>query len=193
MPRKRGGARTGSPSGSYGNRRDLQQHQGTIPQRVASGQTYGKAQQQQQAMRTVPMAPQPTLIPPNTPAPPAGTFGPGGGATPPPGSPSPGGGGLASLLQLSGGPNSPAPQGQPSAHPALPDSPLPPLDRPSERPNEPVTAGAATGPGPGTSALPSGPVAAGGTSLSTMLSAIAQQSNSRTVQALAQRATGAGL
>lgn len=36
-----------------------------------------------------------------------------------------------------------------SAAPAAPLGPLPAIDRPTERPTEPLTAGAATGPGPG--------------------------------------------
>src|SRR5581483_5643991 len=85
----RGGMVPGRPGGNYPNRSDLTR-QPSVPARVATGQTYGKAQQQIQAMRTVPMRP-----PPATPAPPPGgqpqPVG-GGGAPPSGGAPMPPGG-----------------------------------------------------------------------------------------------------
>ena len=57
MPRVRqGGDRSGTPGQGYTNRTDLQV-QPSLPARAATDQTYGKAQQQLQAQRTVPMAP----------------------------------------------------------------------------------------------------------------------------------------
>lgn len=74
MPRVRrptpGGTRAGIGGQRYPNRTDLNATR-NVPARVATGQTYGRAQQQLQAMRTVPMAPPPTMIPPaarNTPS-----------------------------------------------------------------------------------------------------------------------------
>lgn len=76
----RGGMVPGRPGGSYPNRSDLTK-QPSVPARVATGQTYGKAQQQLQAMRTVPMRP-----PPPTPAPQGpGQPQPVGGGAPPAG------------------------------------------------------------------------------------------------------------
>ena len=156
MPRTRqGGMRQGTPGQQYPNRTDMAA-QPNLPARVATGQTYGKAQQQLQAQRTVPMAPPPTLIGP--------------GAGPPP-APAPG--------PAAGGPN-------------LPPAPFPPqmmpggagpLERMTERPDEPVTAGAALGPGPGPEAM-QGPTV----NMAGILGRAAQAVGSTALQALAQRA-----
>lgn len=100
MPRKKrspgsGGVRTGTPGTNYPNRTDM-----TQPVRVATGQTYGRAGEQADAQRALPL---PAPAPP--PAPPA--------------------------------------QGTVTA------GPLTPLNAPTQRPNEPLTAGLPTGPGPG--------------------------------------------
>lgn len=81
-----------SDTGNYPNRSDLR----NLTARTATGQTYGKATEQMEAQRAVPMAPPPTeTVRPRV---------------------QPGGGG--------------------------------PLTRMSERPEEPITAGADFGPGP---------------------------------------------
>lgn len=103
MPR--GGRRKGNPGAKYPNRSDLR---GPVPVQAASGQPYGARGAQENAQRSVPMAPSPTASP------------------------------------------SSAPQQAP-AGPA-PGS-LPDLLRPTERPGEPLTAGVASGPGPGPEAL----------------------------------------
>jgi hypothetical protein len=103
-----------------------------VPNVQAPAENYGERQQQQVAMRAVPVA-----------APPAVTPGSGNPSTPAP----------------AGTPNTA--QGQP-AGPAGPGGPgLPPVSgpgilpflHPTNRPNEPVTAGLPTGAGPGPSAL----------------------------------------
>ena len=84
----------------------------------------------------------------------------------------------------------PAPQTAPAA-PAAPQTPTPPpgaLDflRPTERPNEPVTAGLPIGPGPGPEAL--GPLAqnAGGSTVRGLLESLAASPNATPeIQALA--------
>jgi len=64
MPRNRpGGMRNGAPGTPYPNRTDLNK-QPSLPARVATDQTYGKATAQLQAQRTVPMAPPPTVMAP---------------------------------------------------------------------------------------------------------------------------------
>lgn len=104
MPQRgRGGKRTGAPGVNYSNRTDLQQAPRAVP-----GQVYGRATQQLEAQRQMPL--------PRA-----------GGASP---------GGV-----------SPAPL------PLAPRAPLTPLDAPSERPDEPLTAGLSSGPGPGREAL----------------------------------------
>ena len=157
MPRTgRGGTRAGTPGAAYPNRTDLQ-GQSSLPARVATGQTYGKAQAQLQAQRTVPMAapPQPG-VPPVT-APPVG-----GGGMPSPG--------------MQGGSIAPGAFG--------------PLDRPTERPGEPVTTGIAMGRG-------AGPEAMGPPPASDMVSSILQRAaaatSSATLNAMAQRASAAGM
>src|SRR5215467_13379935 len=108
---RQGGMRQGTPGQAYPNRTDLAA-QPSLPARVATDQTYGKAQQQLQAQRTVPMAPPPTLM---------GPTGPGPAAAPMPGAPPPG--------------------GPPLPPPPEPGS-FGPIDRFSARPGEPVTHGA---------------------------------------------------
>lgn len=151
--------RSGNPGTPYPNRTDLGS-QPNLPARVATDQTYGKAQSQLEAQRTIPMAP------PSVPLAP-------GGASPAPG---------ASSVVGSA----------PGAPPVLPGG-LGDLHRPTERPFEPVTAGAPTGPGPGPEALANGPAnPAGNTTLSTMLAQVARSSGSQAVAALAQHALAAG-
>jgi hypothetical protein len=118
VPRKRktppdgrvnsGGQRQPTAGKSYTNRRDLQSQ----PAQVSTGQAYGEATAQREALRVVPMAGAPAL--------------------PAPAGPSPGGG---------GGVPGPAPGG------------FGDFARPTERPDEPLTAGADGGLGPGPEAL----------------------------------------
>jgi len=166
MPRVRqapGGMRPGTPGQQYPNRTDLSS-QPSLPARVATDQTYGKAQQQLQAQRTVPMAPPPTQIPPPG----------GGGAGPPPGgAPSPG-----------------APPGPPMGGPG-PGS-FGPLDAFTNRPGEPVTHGAPIGAGPGPEALPTMPASAPGQGLSALLTQMAQATGSSAVAQLATHALANG-
>lgn len=68
---------------------------------------------------------------------------------------------------------------------------LPPLDRPSERPNEPVTAGAALGAGPGNEVLPGGGMMTGG-AMSQLLSKAAVASGSSSLRALSIQAAQQG-
>jgi len=163
MPRTRQGGQRGGTTGTpYPNRTDIG-NQPNLPARVATGQTYGKAQSQLQAQQAVPMAPPRLALP---------TPGAGGGAIPPPGAPT-------------------APGVQPPVQGPLPGS-LGALHRPTERPAEPVTAGAPVGPGPGPEAIPQGPTSPQNTNLSRMLAQVAQSSGSAAVSQLAQRAQAAG-
>lgn len=66
-----------------------------------------------------------------------------------------------------------------------------PLTRPTERPMEPVTAGIASGPGPGPEVLPTAGQMTGN-NLSAQLAQIAQVSGSDAIRALAQHAAAAG-
>ena len=86
-------------SDMYANRTDLQNPAQKIARQVAPGQTYGKATQQMEAQRAVPMGRSPVETAAQAPRPVPGTLG--------------------------------------------------ALTRPTERPNEPITAGATFGPGPG--------------------------------------------
>lgn len=61
------------------------------------------------------------------------------------------------------------------------------LNAPTERPNEPVTAGLSSGPGPGPAALRAGPT------LSSLLERVALQSGNVTIQAMLDRARQMGL
>lgn len=83
-----------SDTGNFPNRSDLR----NPAKRVATGQTYGKATQQMEAQRAVPMGRSPVEVAPQRPRPTPGTLG--------------------------------------------------SLTRPTERPAEPITAGANFGPGP---------------------------------------------
>ena len=87
----------------YPNRTDLQNRAQKVARQVAKGQTYGKATEQLESQRAVPMA--------------------------------------------SGDVMSPEQPVAEAAPPVLPGS-LGPLDRPTERPDEPVTTGANLGAGP---------------------------------------------
>lgn len=93
-----------------------------------------------------------------------------------------------------GGPTPVSPQQPPGAAPMAPIAPgaFGDMHRPTERPTEPVTAGAPLGPGPGPEAIPSGPANPSNTNLSTMLSQVANQTGSQAIQALAQHAAAAG-
>lgn len=72
----RGGRRTGTPGKAYSNRSDLRSTGTPLPAQAVTGQTYGKAQQQIDAQRVVP------LRTPSGP-PPGGTATPAAGAAPP--------------------------------------------------------------------------------------------------------------
>lgn len=168
MPRTRqGGPRGGTPGRSYPNRTDIGA-QPNLPARAATGQTYGQAQSQLQAQATVPMAP-PRL------------------ALPPAASPATAGGGPG----LAGTPGSPPalPPAGPYAQPGAAGD----LHRATERPFEPVTAGAALGAGPGPESL-AGPAQALGTinSVSSVLARAANATNSPVLQQMAARAQAAG-
>lgn len=166
MPRARkapapGGTRAGAPGALYANRTDLNANK-NLPARVATNQTYGKAQQQLQAQRTVPMAPGPGILTrPGTvqasPAPPSGTM-----------------------------------PGVPSPAPGMAPGAMGPLNRPTERPGEPVTAGINQGAGPGTEALPPGLMQGNANRLSDTLSSLARSSGSPALAQLAARAAAVG-
>lgn len=86
-----------------------------------------------------------------------------------------------------------APQGPPMA--ALQSSPIPPgafgdIHRPTERPLEPVTAGAALGPGPGPEAL--GPGVQPNGNVSSLLQQAATSTGSNLLLQMAQRAQAVG-
>lgn len=99
------------------------------------------------------------------------------------------------------GPGSPAAPGQgplPPDHPAVLQAaqnftpPIQPLTRPSERPFEPVTSGAAGGPGPGPEALSITQPIAQQQSVSLLLQKAAAATNSPVLSQMAQRAAAAG-
>lgn len=92
-----------------------------------TGQPYGVAKQQAQVQAAMP-----TATPPVQP-----------GAAPPPGTQAPGVG-------------QPGPPGMPPGSLSTPPGALGDLHRPTDRPNEPVTAGLSGGPGPGPEALTPG-------------------------------------
>ena len=135
MPRSgRGGRRTGTPGKAYGNRTDL--NAAALPVTTAPGQEYGAQTAQANAQRAVPMA-SGDITAPGAASPvsaPGGT---------PQGQPSPVSAGLAGLLDGSGA----LPAGMPA-----PGS-LPPLNAPSDRPDEHLMTGVPAGPGPGPEAL----------------------------------------
>jgi hypothetical protein len=160
-----GGPRGGTPGQSYPNRTDIAA-QPSLPARAATGQTYGKAQSQLEAQRAVPMAPPRVTLPSAVPSP-APAAGPGVGASP---SPMPG----------------PPPQN-------MPPGMFGDHERPTERPGEPVTAGAAMGPGPGQEALSPAMGALGQqNSVSAVLQRAAQATNSPVLQKMAANAQAAG-
>lgn len=74
--------------------------------------------------------------------------------------------------------------------PTTPGS-LPPFDRPTERPDEPVTAGLAVGPGPGPEVLNLG-MRPGGQTMADLLEQVASASGSTDLARLAQRARSLG-
>ena len=159
MPRGgRGGPRAGTPGTAYPNRSDLNSER-SLPVRTVPGQTYGAAEQQQNAQRMVPMAA------PSIGLPPAGAAGPMGA-----------GGGAASAA---GAPPS-----------SLPPGALTPLDAPSERPDEPVTHGAALGPGPGPDTLPGAAMTQG--AMTSLLSRAALATGSAGLASLAAMAANQG-
>jgi len=124
MPRSgRGGRRTGTPGTQYQNRSDMPNPQ--VPIAAAPGQEYGQATAQRNAQKALPMAAAPIVAPGAAPSPPA------------PGS------------DPQGGP--PPVTGLPAGIPA-PGS-LPPIDAPTDRPNENLMTGVDAGPGPGVEAL----------------------------------------
>jgi hypothetical protein len=82
--------------------------------------------------------------------------------------------------------------GAPSPPPAVPPGAHGPIDRPTERPGEPVTAGAPLGAGPGPEAIPPGPSNPQNTNLSALLSSIAQSSGSPAIANLARNAAAGG-
>lgn len=95
-----------------------------------------------------------------------------------------------------GGPPAAPTMGAPAGGPASPlaGAPIPPgafgdLHRMTERPNEPVTAGAASGPGPGPEALMRPP---GANSVSDVLAQAAQRTGSPVLSRLAAQAQSAG-
>jgi len=159
----------GTPGRPYPNRSDLAA-QPSLPARVATDQTYGKAQQQLQAQRTVPMAPPPLPLPP-----------PGGPAGPPTQ------GATSPLAPPGGTPPVPLP-GPPPPEPGS----FGPLDRYTQRPGEPVTAGIPLGAGPGPEALPSTAISPAASNLSMMLQQVARSTGNAAVAALAAHAAANG-
>lgn len=162
MPR--GGSRAGKP-GAYANRTDLNA-QKSLPVRAATNQSYGKAGQQLAAQRTVPMAPPPTPVasPPLQTSPVPLTSGTGAGGAAPGTSPPPG---------------------------VAPGS-LGILNRPTERPGEPVTTGINMGAGQGQEALPQSLTGTNSGPLSTLLNQLARTSGSASLSQLAQQAQSLG-
>ena len=126
MPRGKGGAVQGKVGTPYKQRTDLNP---STPAALAPSQQYGERAAQQAAQRAIPVA-----------APPQGA----------PSAPTPTGGGA---------PPQPVAQGVPQRPPnAFPQTPpggpgVLPFLHPTNRPNEPVTAGLPSGPGPGPEAL----------------------------------------
>ena len=90
---------------------------------------------------------------------------------------------------MGGGAPSP---GAPPGPAGMPPGSLTPLDAPSERPNEPVTHGAALGPGPGPESLPQGAGAMGGGIMAALLNRAALASGSPALKALATQAVQQG-
>lgn len=94
-------------------------------------------------------------------------------------------------IPMAPSPGGPAPGG-PQAAPPIPPGAFGPIDRPTERPNEPISHGAPFGPGPGPEALPSAAQMTNGNLLSSQLNAIAQRTGSPAISALASHAAQAG-
>lgn len=160
--RRPGGVRAGTPGTAYTNRSDLNSER-SLPVRTVPGQTYGAAAAQAEAQKIVPMRPAQTPGAPPAGAAPAATM------PPAPGMGAPG-----------------TPPMQPIAPGAFGD-----LHRPTERPNEPVTAGAAQGPGPGPEVLPTQQGLTGG-AMSALLQQAAQRTGNSSLAGLAQRAASTG-
>ena len=161
MPRKgRGGARQGTPGQAYGQRTDLN---ASMPIQTATGQGYGVAAEQRAAQRAIPVAAQPVAgATANAPMAPAQAPAP-AQATP-----------TTVSSQLS-----PQPQATPGSLLFL---------HPSDRPNEPVTAGVPFGDGPGPESLPIPNQDIAGT-----LGGVARQSRSPLMMDLANAASVLGL
>lgn len=131
---RRGGKRQGNVGTAYVNRTDLQ---GAAPVAIQTspGQVYGARTTQEAGQRVVPVAAPPTGAAPPAPVP-ANVAAPGTKAQP------------AAALGIPGAQATPGPAARPQALPGQL-----PFTGPSERPNEPVTAGLKLGPGPGPEAL----------------------------------------
>lgn len=164
MPRKRaapsGAGLAGMPSG---NRTDL-------AAKAPTGLPYGEAGALQAAQQAVPMGAQPSpAAPGGPPGMPPGVSGPPGvpgGSNAPPG-------GLADIL---------------AAAQAMPPPSGPGLSAPTMRPNEPVTAGLPSGPGPGPEVLNMAP--APPDALTQTLQAAAQATGSGLLANLAAQVSG---
>ena len=152
--------RQGGPrGGSAGNRYQNRTDIANQPSLAARAATGQTYGKAQSQLQAQKMVP---MAPPRLALPPPGA---GGGAIPPPGAP----------------PGAGIPQGP------VPGS-LGQLTRPSERPLEPVTSGAALGPGPGPETL----MQPGATKVSDILAQAAQRTGSTVLQNMAQRAQVAG-
>jgi len=93
----------------------------------------------------------------------------------------------AAPLAQTPGPGAAAPS--PGSGPAMPPPPTP-FAAPTERPNEPVTAGAALGPGPGPEALTGSPPGAGyQTALSTLQQVVAASGSDEAAALLSRMQT----
>lgn len=150
MPRSgRGGKREGIPGTPYANRSDLREPISTVPD-----QTYGEAAQQQAAQRALPMAPAPTgTVPP--------------AASTPPGTATANNQALQATDPTTGLPIH-------DAAPGMAPGELHWLG-PTQRPDEPVTSGLPTGPGPGPESLVGvGQAGFGHQSTADLLSSLAQ-------------------
>jgi hypothetical protein len=83
------------------------------------------------------------------------------------------------------------PQQAPQGMPPVPPGGFGDIHRPTERPLEPVTAGAALGPGPGTEAL-GAPVASAMSNVSSLLQQAAAATGSNVLTTMAARASAVG-
>jgi hypothetical protein len=128
MPRNgRGGRQLPTAGVPRPNRSDMVTPQAPEPVSVVPGQGYGEEAQQKVAQRALPLAPTQVNVAPGSPGTTSGAGGPG-------------------AEMLGGQP--------PAAGPFAGE--LTPLTAPTNRPNEPVTAGLPIGPGPGPEAITSG-------------------------------------